>query len=83
MQGVLIALIIGGTISVSMYFAYLSTKGKRSAEDPTEGSEGVAGLRQELQGVRQELAELAERVDFTERLLAQQREAERLDPPKR
>jgi Tfp pilus assembly protein PilO len=36
---------------------------------------------QEVQQVRRELAELSERVDFTERLLAKQREAERLGPP--
>ena len=32
----------------------------------------------DLEGVRQELAEVHERLDFTERLLAQQREAGRL-----
>ncbi len=34
--------------------------------------------RAELQQVRHELADLAERMDFAERLLAQQREAGRL-----
>ncbi len=38
-------------------------------------------VAQEVQQVRRELAELSERVDFTERLLAKQREAERLGPP--
>jgi hypothetical protein len=33
---------------------------------------------QELQQVRRELADLGERVDFTERLLAKQRDPERL-----
>jgi hypothetical protein len=44
----------------------------------------VAELRRELEGLRQsdeQLAELGERVDFLERLLARQREAERLVPP--
>ena len=36
---------------------------------------------QELQQVRRDVAELEERVDFAERLLAKQREAERLAPP--
>lgn len=36
---------------------------------------------QELAAMRQEMAELAERVDFAERLLAKQREAARLGPP--
>jgi len=38
-------------------------------------------VAQDVQQVRRELAELSERVDFTERLLAKQREAERLGPP--
>ncbi|OLB08601.1 MAG: hypothetical protein AUH06_02065 [Gemmatimonadetes bacterium 13_2_20CM_69_27] len=37
---------------------------------------------QELQQMRREVAELGERMDFTERLLAKQREAERLAPPR-
>ncbi len=43
----------------------------RRAEPDHEETEE---LRAELQQVRQELGELAERVDFTERLLAKQRE---------
>jgi hypothetical protein len=39
-----------------------------------------AQVLQELQGLRQEVAELAERVDFTERMLAKGREAERIPP---
>jgi len=50
-----------------------------------------SGVRDELQGVREdvvqeaqqtdhEIAELSERVDFLERLVAKQREAERLPP---
>ena len=45
----------------------------------------LAALRSEfldeMQQVRHELGELAERVDFTERLVAKQREVERLAPP--
>lgn len=45
----------------------------------------LAALRAELgdglDQVRHEVAELAERVDFTERLLAKQRDGERLAPP--
>jgi Tfp pilus assembly protein PilO len=39
-------------------------------------------VAQELQQVRRDVAELGERVDFAERLLAKQREAERLAPPR-
>jgi hypothetical protein len=39
-------------------------------------------LDQEVEAVRHEVAELAERLDFAERLLAQKREGERLAPPR-
>ena len=39
-------------------------------------------LARELEQVRREVAELTERVDFQERILSKQREAERLPPPK-
>jgi hypothetical protein len=42
----------------------------------------VDDLREELRQVRQEMAELAERTDFTERMLAQRAEGQRLDPPR-
>lgn len=38
-------------------------------------------ILEELHAMRQDIAELAERVDFTERLLARQREAARLGSP--
>ena len=41
-----------------------------------------AELLDELQQVRQQVGDLAERVDFAERLLAKQREDERLAPPR-
>ncbi|HEX4599841.1 MAG TPA: hypothetical protein VH116_00500 [Gemmatimonadales bacterium] len=37
----------------------------------------------DLEDVQRRLAEVEERLDFAERLLAQQREAERIAPPKR
>jgi len=53
---------------------------------PEAGKEELLGLReevvQELQQMRREVAELGERMDFTERLLAKQREADRLAPPR-
>lgn len=48
-------------------------------------SDAVKALREELTGQLQllhgEVAELAERMDFAERLLAKEREAARLAPP--
>jgi hypothetical protein len=49
---------------------------RRPAPDPGE----IEDLRADLEQVRQELGEMAERVDFAERLLAQQRD--RALPPK-
>ena len=48
-----------------------------AAQDP-QGREAVL---EELQQLRQEVTELQERMDFAERLLAKQRDAERLAPP--
>ena len=45
---------------------------RRPGLDPAERDE----ILSELQAVRQEVAELAERVDFTERLLARQQQDE-------
>lgn len=42
----------------------------------------AGGGLEELAQVRHEVAELAERLDFAERLLAKQRESERLAPPR-
>ena len=62
---------------------------KRIADGPKrEGSaDQVAALRadllDELQQVRQHVGDLAERVDFAERLLAKQREGDRLPPVQR
>ncbi|MGH7676027.1 MAG: hypothetical protein ACREMV_12215 [Gemmatimonadales bacterium] len=50
------------------------------------GTEHLATLREELLGelqqVRQELTEIGERVDFAERLLAKQKDAGQLAPPR-
>lgn len=74
-----VLLIIGGTVVLVSYFAN-RPKGDPAATAELEGE--VTGLREELDGVRHELPELAERLDFAERLLAKQRESDRLAPPK-
>lgn len=53
----------------------------RSREPELDSAE-VEALRDELQSLRQHVAELAERQDFTERMLAQVRERGLLSPPK-
>jgi hypothetical protein len=53
----------------------------RSREPELDSAE-VGALREELSSVRRQVAELAERQDFTERLLAQARERGLLPAPK-
>ena len=78
----LVLLIIGGTICCVAYFANRHPKEGGSSDASAELQHEVTGLREELDGVRQEMSEPAERLDFAERMLAKQREAERLVPPK-
>jgi len=52
------------------------------ARQPVLDTGEVTALRDELAAVRQQLAELAERQDFTERLLAQARERGLLQAPR-
>ena len=81
-------------IAVGGFFAWmisLSPLGKAFAErlrhgpvPPTQqGSTERDELAATVDALRQEVAELAERVDFTERLLTKAREAERLSSPNR
>jgi hypothetical protein len=54
----------------------------RASVPALPSSDGETGeLRQAVDAMQNRLAELEERVDFTERLLAKQREADRLAPP--
>jgi transcriptional regulator GlxA family with amidase domain len=71
-------------VAIAGFFAWMivRTLTKARVERP-----GGADARHEevlaaLEQLRREVAELAERVDFAERLLAQQRESERLSPPR-
>lgn len=85
-----IFMIFGGMTAVGLGFSPI---GRALAERirGKAGSPGSEELRAELgeqhelvleevRQVRREVAELAERVDFTERMLAQQREVPRLAP---
>ncbi len=88
MEGVLaITFIFGGG---SLFLLAISPVGKAIAErirhgqipPPRAGSEDQEEVLEAVDQLRREVAELAERVDFTERLLAQQRGGARLGPPK-
>ncbi len=60
----------------------LRRRRRYGGETAETGEHRVAELETELHALRGQLAELAERVDFAERLLAQSREPERLRAPK-
>ena len=53
---------------------------RRWKGEPLQASEEMQSRLAELDEVKQRLGELEERVDFAERLLAKQRDAERLRP---
>jgi len=89
MQGVLALMI--PIVAVGGFFAWmiaLSPVGKayadklRGHKSHAGDAEGQEELLESVEQLRREVAELAERVDFTERLLGQQRGAERLGPPR-
>jgi len=77
-------------VSVGGFFAWmiaLSPIGKAYAEKIRGQAGGLSeeGAQQALQAIedlRQEVAELSERVDFTERMLAQARERGAIEPPR-
>ena len=75
--------VVGGFVLVYPIIRALAERLRPRSE---AGKEELQALRedvvQELQQMRREVAELGERMDFTERLLAKQREAERLAPPR-
>jgi hypothetical protein len=55
-------------------------RGKGQGDVRAELADHKEALEQELEAVRREVAELAERVDFAERLLAKGREGQRIGP---
>lgn len=83
--GVLIPVIaVGGffawMIVLSVSKAYAARLQTQRAATPAAGP-GQEQVLAALDDVRREVAELAERVDFAERLLAKSRGADRLGPP--
>jgi hypothetical protein len=81
--GVLIPIVaIGGffawMIALAASKAYLA---KLKAQPQVAGAAGHEDVLAAVDELRRELAELAERVDFAERLLAKQRDADKLAPP--
>jgi uncharacterized protein involved in exopolysaccharide biosynthesis len=58
----------------------ISGKYPRGRRGQMESDSEVAGLQQSLDAMQRRVSELEERVDFAERLLAKQREADRQLP---
>lgn len=88
-EGILaILLIFGGGTAVALGFSPVGRavadriRGKHALPETEDLRGELADQREaqaeELQQVRQEMAELAERLDFAERLLAQQRDPQRI-----
>jgi len=85
-----VILIFGGGTCIAMAFSPIGRalaeriRGKSAtpggADVRTELAEHKEALDQELEAVRHEVAELAERMDFAERLLAKNREGQRIGP---
>ena len=71
-----------GGIGVMSRFADTSRKMRRLRAEDTERLERLEGQVAEMEQGQRRIAELVERVDFAERLLARQNEAERLAPPR-
>ena len=86
-----IILIFGGGTIVALGFSpigraiadIIRRKGQTPVGEDVraELAEHREALTEELEAVRREVAELAERLDFAERLLAKNRDSQRLAPP--
>jgi tetrahydromethanopterin S-methyltransferase subunit G len=76
--GAMIVLVFAGIVVLRLFPA------RKSRVDQIERAqlEELQGRLNELDQLTQRLGELEERVDFTERLIAQQREGQRLGPSK-
>jgi hypothetical protein len=83
----------GPEIPISIFFLAMAAifvlRGPfgRALADRLAGKSGVDDrevreLRGDVEELRHQLTEMQERLDFAERLLAQQREAERVAPPR-
>jgi len=78
---ILIALLfVGGFLLLRPLVAAFADRIRHKGLPPADVVD-KAEILEELRGVRQDVAELAERMDFTERLLAKQVDAARLIPP--
>ncbi len=73
-------LFVGGFLLLRPLVAALSDRIRHKGLSAADAGDR-AEILDELRAVRQELTELAERMDFAERLLAKQNDAARIAPP--
>jgi hypothetical protein len=72
-------------VGIALMVRLLPESLRRAKKRPTDEGERLAELDRrvgELEAGRHRVAELEERLDFAERLLARQRDAQRVGPPK-
>ena len=72
---------VGFILTVFAVAQIVVVKLRASVRIPPPADPGVGELRQELDALQGRLGDMEERLDFTERLLASQRDAGRLEPP--
>ncbi|MBI4501615.1 MAG: hypothetical protein HY700_10670 [Gemmatimonadetes bacterium] len=72
------AIVIGSLGTVVTLFTNARARFKAASHPPAADPQELAELRETVQRLAGDLADLQDRVDFAERLLAKQREAERL-----
>jgi septal ring factor EnvC (AmiA/AmiB activator) len=72
-----IAIVMVGLVKIARYWASGSQRGASSATQQLESR--VDAMEQELATLQQDLIETQERLDFAERVLAQSRDAKRLE----
>lgn len=73
LQETLTALIVAGSavMALWLFLRYRRPRGGGSAPELAELTRSVEGLRTSIESMRAELSEVHDRLDFTERLLAQ------------
>jgi len=80
-EAALVFLIFGGGFYVLAPIAKAVSKRIAGDVPPARAPATDEAVLHELQALRQDVSELAERVDFAERLLAKQKDVGRLAPP--
>jgi hypothetical protein len=76
-SGIAASLVFGTIGSMTILFMFVRGRLKASQQSHTDPVE-ISELRETVRRLDGEIADLTERVDFAERLLAKQREAERV-----